>query len=1065
MAFQIRPAMMLQMLACITLSSQLLSQAVGTDVYVSPLGSDTSGDGSQAKPFATLTKTQQAARKVLMQPLTSNLVIHVGVGAYYQREPLKFTSADSGRNGFRVQWTGPGVFGTNPYDAKSTAVIHGGIEVPSHAWERVGTSEIWAVNVSSLAPSPPPNTTLSTSPSDVNHQPAPTNNFPSRYNLEEHVSDGPGPPVANQTYTACGTVLVDMSYNGFDMGHFWTGGINQCCAKCANTTGCKAWSYCNLPDDGSVCGSKAEPVDCYLKTGIPTPVFFNQRVSGIPGKGCRPQYPPTPPTPPPTPPPPPPNTNWKFFNLIEDRVGAVLARQPKKGSGYLKDVGCKNSDTSISCLPGVLPTDLVPDDLSVYVNIGADWFTETRKVTAVSAGGAAISFEKGKYGGANNKVYVQGGKSFITEPGEWALDSRAQMLYLWPRNAMAMQAGTANVVITTTSRVLDVVGLGWEDGERAEAIDFIGLVLSGSDFSSDYLLFTRSNDTPVAEREGMVRMENASDITVSDSAMLDAGFSAVFLQGFAQNISITGNWIERPGFCGVFLNGIYPGDTTSASIGVIPGGAINSAAASDVNTGHLISNNYIHDYGQRVGHGSGVWFFQSGHVRVTQNFVQEGPRDAFGVYGIRFGNGGGSGSGVLPLVVYNKTLDFWGALDVLHTRYIEIDNNVVENCVRDTADAGALEYWGVGAFNTAHHNCFSDMDPGVLDGSWMNFLFQDDASHYLNFSSNIVFEMKGAGSEEGGMIKSVGSIFENSVIADSTLGHLFNIEPYVEPAANIVFQTNIFSNINSTSGNLDFSFNINTESTLAHSASLAPFSNYGFAKGAPPGWPSLSLTDKVVKTWDHNTYWGLQGYDNGSAVSKQGWDTNAGYTDPQLTPSSTSKPWNRVCADFVPASGSPVFKQGFRQIDTSNIGLSSLFKWDRSTMGAVSGGDKIQTERYNRMHGLWRAGSLGISSEGSATQFPFKSDAWARYDNVNVDCVAPCNVVLKYKSSTPRQIAFAVGEPSLNAVVANTTAPPVVLWTTISIAVPKGLMVTAASIFLLIDGRCDIDYFWFNSTK
>jgi hypothetical protein len=48
-------------------------------------------------------------------------------------------------------------------------------------------------------------------------------------------------------------------------------------------------------------------------------------------------------------------------------------------------------------------------------------------------------------------------------------------------------------------------------------------------------------------------------------------------------------------------------------------------------------------------------------------------------------------------------------------------------------------YWGCGAWNTAHHNCFSDMDPGIPDGSWMNFLFQDDASHYLNFSSNVVF--------------------------------------------------------------------------------------------------------------------------------------------------------------------------------------------------------------------------------------------------------------------------------------------------------------------------------------
>jgi hypothetical protein len=143
--------------------------------------------------------------------------------------------------------------------------------------------------------------------------------------------------------------------------------------------------------------------------------------------------------------------------------------------------------------------------------------------------------------------------------------------------------------------------------------------------------------------------------------------------------------------------------------------------------------------------------------------VQEGPRDAFGIYGIR--------RGALADTVYNLAMDFWTALDVLHTRYIEIDHNAVSNCVRDTSDAGALECtfppawtvkpvcgegrrsllthartharshtparptlhlpipcsfpdWGCGAWNTAHHNCFSDMDPGMPEGAWMNFLFQ-----------------------------------------------------------------------------------------------------------------------------------------------------------------------------------------------------------------------------------------------------------------------------------------------------------------------------------------------------
>jgi len=128
----------------------------------------------------------------------------------------------------------------------------------------------------------------------------------------------------------------------------------------------------------------------------------------------------------------------------------------------------------------------------------------------------------------------------------------------------------------------------------------------------------------------------------------------------------------------------------------VPGGPISSAALSDTNHGHLLTDNLIFDYGKRVGHGSGVWFFQAGRTRVSHNLVQEGPRDAFGIYGVRFGNGK-----VLPASLYGQTLDFWSSLDVLHTRLIEIDHNTVANVVRDTADAGALEYWGVGVNNTA----------------------------------------------------------------------------------------------------------------------------------------------------------------------------------------------------------------------------------------------------------------------------------------------------------------------------------------------------------------------------
>ena len=49
------------------------------------------------------------------------------------------------------------------------------------------------------------------------------------------------------------------------------------------------------------------------------------------------------------------------------------------------------------------------------------------------------------------------------------------MLFYWPRDQAAMAAGTAEVVIATTIRVLDIRGEDW-DKQLATAIDIDGLV-------------------------------------------------------------------------------------------------------------------------------------------------------------------------------------------------------------------------------------------------------------------------------------------------------------------------------------------------------------------------------------------------------------------------------------------------------------------------------------------------------------------------------------------------------------------------------------------------------------
>lgn len=59
------------------------------------------------------------------------------------------------------------------------------------------------------------------------------------------------------------------------------------------------------------------------------------------------------------------------------------------------------------------------------------------------------------------------------------------------------------------------------------------------------------------------------------------------------------------------------------------------------------------------------------------------------MYGIRFGAGGGFGSGVLPSALYGQTLNFWSALDVLTTRDNVVAYNQVRACVTRRKSYGA----------------------------------------------------------------------------------------------------------------------------------------------------------------------------------------------------------------------------------------------------------------------------------------------------------------------------------------------------------------------------------------
>ena len=657
-------------------------------------GSDSNDGKSPASAFQTIQRAQSAVRYTI-PTATSNITVNIAAGRYYAPTPIRFNSSDSfprsnneDASPLMVTYQGPAF--SDPLDRANQAMIIGGIQIPPSRWHPVNpeNATVWKANITDLLSA-----------------------LPSRDDVVDNDND-----VAEDSDT-CTAPQNDTTFYGADLpnGEVLSGGFGQCCAACANRSDCKAFSFCG--PNHPICGSPSHPVDCYLKSSMGSvrrmPNWTSATLNTPPGPR-------------------------RFFNLLENDAASILARTPDKGSGYLKELGCSNSNTEVTCPisvfvdgGGALANNTA--DLTVFANLGADWFSENRIVSAVNIDTSSSSVKVSFSGGsgqisANDKVYIQGGWSLISEPGEWALDSQAGTVYLWPQDAARMTSSSANIAAITSERILDVRGESFVNPiGLVHNLRFQSLALVGSDFTAEYNIAKPSdpaNTSPVAVREGMVRVENATNITISECLLQDAGHAGVWVEGYAQSVTVDRSWIERPGFCGFYGNGPYPGDTHN--------GAVTTLEESYMNRDHRITNSVIHDFGQRVGHGAATWFYQSGDNKVLNNILKEGPRNAVGFFGIRHG-------AVSTNTFYGQPANFWTTLDALTTRNVEVAYNEVSNCVRDTADAGAFELWGVGVNNTAHHNCISDMDPGNLDGSWMNFLFQDDASHYTNFSSNIVF--------------------------------------------------------------------------------------------------------------------------------------------------------------------------------------------------------------------------------------------------------------------------------------------------------------------------------------
>ena len=183
-----------------------------------------------------------------------------------------------------------------------------------------------------------------------------------------------------------------------------------------------------------------------------------------------------------------------------------------------------------------------------------------------------------------------------------------------------------------SQRPVSIVEESFVDGKNVSGLSFrrLSFVASGGDPTDAWYLFDQccSNSVQKQFRQGLIFLENATDIEFSGCRIQAAADTGIWLNHATAKINITGNWIEDADYCGIFAYGFWPGDPKSYW-----NGPNTTATDTYVNKQHTIDSNVIRNVGTRNAGAAGIWLFQSGENYIKSNYINRGPRNSVGLFG------------------------------------------------------------------------------------------------------------------------------------------------------------------------------------------------------------------------------------------------------------------------------------------------------------------------------------------------------------------------------------------------------------------------------------------------
>ncbi len=382
----------------------------------------------------------------------------------------------------------------------------------------------------------------------------------------------------------------------------------------------------------------------------------------------------------------------------------------------------------------------------------------------------------------NGVGHIENVMAVLDEPGEWVIDSKNNMLYLWPENGKPGDNISAPV-LTELFRVEGEIDYKATTDQPVKNIVFRGLTFTGADrflfqgqtgwgVQHDWERF----DSPSA----MLRFRGSENCIVQDCHFTTAASSGLRFDLYSKNNRVEGNHIEHLGGVGILLAGYGPG-------------------TKDVNNHNTIVNNSIHHIGEMY-HGSpAIFVWQSSKNCVVNNLISHVPYTGICITGrivwdtegaqecsntIRWHEVGGKSS----IVRYAERASTWHQREkFLHSRNNRISRNDINHIMEICGDGNAIYISGAGGGNQIIEN-YCHHSPSYRTNSAIRC---DDDQEETTIKRNIIYRI--GGNAEGLMIKGKNDMLENLMVDLQIVnGHRGMLRFYNGIVDGSIVQRNIF---------------------------------------------------------------------------------------------------------------------------------------------------------------------------------------------------------------------------------------------------------------------------------